>query len=210
MGFIENCAHPVHVRQLSDDEVKALEVGSEVFAPSSDFRSHTGLLERGRIAEQLGNSSKRRVLSVYGTEYSVDTLYVPSEGGEEKWLIKDSGSRVSTSLFFTGLDEEEAIERLRKALREEFGGGVVEVWNTRSAPVRDIRWDVYEIRMDQVPVGPKPQRGKAPTEWREVERRPLARGVRDGHERHFMGKEQMGWRLQIELHNPEITTVDTI
>ncbi|MCP9209623.1 hypothetical protein [Streptomyces cucumeris] len=210
MGFIESCARPVNVRLLSEDETEALTADDEVLVPSSDFQPHTGLLERARIAKERGGRDKVRVLSVYGSEYSVSTVYVPSEGGEEKWLLKDSGTRISTALFIPDLDEPEAIERLRKALRSEFGGGVVEVWNMRSGPVRDVRWDVYEIRHDLVPVGPKPQRGKAQTEWREVERRLIASGVRDGHERYFMGKEQMGWSLCIEMHNPEITRVDTI
>jgi hypothetical protein len=211
VGFIESCAQPVTVRLLSLGEIEALTADDEVFVPSSDFQLQTGLLERARITkQQVNNSAKIRVLTAYGSEYSVSAVYVPSEEGEEKWLLKDAGTRISTALFFTGLDEPEAIERLRKALRDEFGGGVVEVWNMRSGPMRELRWDVYEIRRDLVPVGPKPQRGKAPTEWREVERRLLAHGVRDGHERYFMGKEQMGWQLHIELHNPEITQVDTI
>jgi hypothetical protein len=213
VGFIESCARPVTVRLLSEDEIQALSVDDEVFVPSSDFRPHTNLLERARITasnKQRSEGDKVRVQTAYDVEHSASTLYVPSEDGEEKWLLKDSGTRVSSALFFTGIDEPEAIERLRKALRDEFGSGVVEVWNMRSGPVRDLRWDVYEVRRDLVPVGPKPQRGKAPTEWREVERRLLARGVRDGHERYFMGKEQMGWSLDIKLHNPEITQVDTI
>lgn len=210
MGFIENCARPIRVRQLDKEAIQALTVYDEVLVPSSDFKEHTGLLERARIVRKAEDGGKDRILSAYGSEYSTDSVYVPFADGEEKWLLQDAGSRISASLFFTGLDEAEAVERLRKALRTEFGGGSVEVWNMRSGPVRDLRWDVYEIRTDLVPVGPKPKRGMASTEWREVERRLLARGVRDGHERYFMGKEQMGWRLHIEVHNPEITQVDTI
>lgn len=209
MGFVENCARPVNVRPLSEDEFEALAVGDEVYIPSSDFQRHTGLLERARVVSS-GSGAKLRIRTDYNSEYSAGVVYVPSEDGEEKWLFKDAGTRVSTALFIPGLEEPEAIERLRKALRAEFGGGVVEVWNMRSGPVRDIRWDVYEVRRDLVPVGPKPKRGSAPTEWREVERRLLARGIRDGNERYFMGKEQQGWSLHIELHDPELTTVDTI
>jgi hypothetical protein len=219
VGFVEECSRPVTVRPLSKDEIDALTADDEVLVPSSDFQPHTGLLERAYNVRQPYTTERVRLQTVYGSEFSVDnsTIYVESEDGEEKRLIKDSGTRISPSLFFPGLDETEAIERLRKALRAEFGAGVVEVWNMRSGPARDIRWDVYEVRSELIEVekapyrpGSQPKNGRGRREYVEVERRLLARGVRDGHEHHFMGKEQQGWRLDIQLHNPEITTVDTI
>ncbi|MFI0966985.1 hypothetical protein ACH4S8_37225 [Streptomyces sp. NPDC021080] len=220
MGFVEQCSLPVTVRPLSEDEIEALTPDDEVLVPASDFQAHTGLLERAKVvAGRHGGcgGDKVRILTVYGSEHSVGAVYVPSVVGAEMRLINDSGARVSTTLFIPGLEAPQAVERLRKALRAEFGAGVVEVWNERSGPVRDIRWDVYEVRRDLVEVerapyrvGNEPKRGRGRKEWVEVERRILASGVRDGHQHHYMGKERMGWSLDIKLHNPEISTVDTI
>jgi hypothetical protein len=222
-GYRETCARPVTVRALSREEIEALGADDEVYVPSSDFYSHTGLVERAHLAVDRTRTHSHDkyayVRTIYGHEYSVglDEVYVPVEDGEEKWLMKTAGARVSTSLFFPDMDEGEAIERLYKAIRNEFGAGVVERWNQRSSPVRDVRRDVYEVRRDLVEVerapyrvGSEPKGGRGRKEYVEVERNLLARGVRDGREDYYRGQVREGWSFHAELHNPEVTAADTI
>jgi hypothetical protein len=203
----------IKMRLMEPDEVRNLGPTDLVYVQDFDFRSQ--LLIPAYRAMGDGDHLHRekdpqvKVRSVFGGEFHVKVTEVYEEDplGEEMPVIRSSGSRISSSLFFTGIDPAEAEERLKKALRAEFGPGVVEVWNLRSQSTRDLRWDVYEVRNGWVSEGSgRKSRGSV----KEVERRLLARGVRDGHERHYMGKETPGWQLVVDPHQPDTSNIEVL
>lgn len=205
----------VRVRPITLDEARALGPDDVIYVADSGFTLTVLVpahLRADGVFESEGFSPRVGLRTIYGSEglYALDLVFVADGNGDEALLMATAGTRISSSLFFLGLEEGEAVERLKEVLRKEFGPGVVEVWNLRSTPVRDVLWDVWEVRRELLPAGPKPKKGKAPTAWQEVERRLIARGIRDGHQRYFMGKETPGWSLVIEGHQPEGQTTEIL
>lgn len=204
------------LRLLELEEVRNLGPADRIYVQDFDFRSQL-LVPANRTMDDGDHLDREvnpqvKVRSIFGGEFHVKATKVFEEDplGEEMPVIRSVGSRVSSSLFITGMDPDEAEARLKRALRAEFGPGVVEVWNLRSQPTRDLRWDVYEVRNGWVrKEGSRKGRGQEGS-IREVERRLLARGVRDGHERYFMGKETPGWQLMVEPHQPDTSGTEVL
>lgn len=209
---------PVRVRPLSAPEAPAVAPGDLLYIQDSDF---TGPLLTP-VHRKAGDESFREgkngpELLVHpdfgGGEIWVRTgrVFIPHGEGTEMPVMCSAGTRISSSLFLPGLDGEEAMKRFKKAMRAEFGPGVVEVWNLRSGPVRDLRYDVWEVCTgwvaDEQPAG---RDRKVPGRVRETERRLLARGVRDGHQHHFSDKAAPGWQIVVEPHQPDLGTPETL
>lgn len=157
-----------------------------------------------------GNEYYRRtgsleVRTIYSSQVwqPLGSVYVADDNGEEFPAIRTSGVRVSSTLYFPDMTEDEARERMYKALRAEFGEGVIEVWNIRSSPIRDVTHDVYAVERDLN----RTKTGEVSCV--EKSRRTLARGVRDGHERFFRG-ETPGEIVISEVVPPDLPRANTI
>jgi hypothetical protein len=204
----------VRVCALDLEEVRNLGPNDLIYVQAQDFESRVLVPAYRKMRDKAyldrETSPTVHVRSIFGSEFHTsaeNNVFVADDLGEEMPVIRSAGTRVSSSVFIPGLDPDVAEERVRKALRAEFGPGVVEVWNMRSGPVRDLRWDVYAIRTSWVSA--KGGR-KGDGSFQEVERRLLARNIRDGHERYYMGKEPVGWQLLTEPHQPDTTQTEVL
>jgi hypothetical protein len=203
---------PVRVRVLELEEVRNLGPEELIYVQAQDFKSLVLVPAYRKMRDEAyldrGDNPRVHVRSIFGSEFYASAengVFEADDLGEEMPVIRSAGTRVSSSVFISGLDPDVAEERVRKALRAEFGPGVVEVWNMRSGPVRDLRWDVYAIRTSWVS-----ESRKGEGSFQEVERRVVARNIRDGHERYYMGKEPVGWQLVTEPHQPDTTQTEVL
>ncbi|MGW9067954.1 hypothetical protein ACWGQT_00680 [Streptomyces yangpuensis] len=196
----------ITARALEPDEIRALGSDDEIYVPDSDFSGPILIPARRKLDtdndRRFGpdDSPKAAVRTVYHVETHVPfgQIYVADPNGQKMALMGNSGTRMRMTLFVPGMSDDEAQERFRKAMRAEFGPGVVELWSLHTAPVRAVKWDLYEER----------------TEWRSdgtrnggsfcvVERILLKRGVHDGHQHHFHARQ--GWKIAKELHQVDET-----
>lgn len=207
----------IRVRALELDEIRSLGPDDLIYVQEHGFASRVLVpayrkMNDDAYLDRQANPSVH-VRSIFGSEFYVSAnsdIFEQDDLGEEMPVIRSAGTRITSSLFFTGLEGGEALERLKRALREEFGPGIVEVWNMRSAPVRDLRWDVYATRTAWHPKeGSRKGRGQEGS-YEVVEKKLLARNVRDGHERYFMGKAEPGWSVVIEPHQPDTSQVEVL
>lgn len=190
----------IKVITLSPDEIRALTVDDLIYVRDSSFKDT--VLVPAHILGKRTRESEIEIQDIYGSTrwWSFDdNVYAEHEDGDPLPLMRTAGARLSSALFFPGITAEEAKERLYKAIRAEFGPGVVQAWNMRTGSVRNIRWNVYAVRRDWVAVQPKDKRKKATsTDTVEISRRPLAQGVWDGHDAHFGHLLELGESLHIE------------
>ncbi|MFD7835645.1 hypothetical protein [Streptomyces sp. NPDC059761] len=202
----------ITVRALEPDEIRALSSDDDIYVPDSDFRVPILIAARRKVDTdndlRFGpeDSPKAAVRTIYHMETHVPfgQIYVADPKGQEMAAMGNSGTRMGMTLFIPGMDENETQERFRKAMRAEFGPGVIELWNMRTAPVRAIQWDVYEERTEWRSDGTRNGGG-----WAVAERILLKRGVHDGHQHHFHARQ--GWKIAKELHQPDETlAVDTL
>jgi hypothetical protein len=190
----------IKVITLRPEEIQDLTVDDLIYVRDSDFKDT--VLVRAHILGKRTRDSEVEIKDIYGSTrwWSFDDcVYAEHQDGDELPLMRTAGARLSSTLFFPGMEEEEAQERLYKAIRSEFGAGVVQAWSTRTGPVRNLRWNVYAVKRDWVAVQPKDKRKKATsTTTVETSRRPLAQGVWDGHDNHFGHLLEIGEQLHIE------------
>ncbi|MFC9432727.1 hypothetical protein [Nocardia sp. NPDC057030] len=135
----------VKVRQLNSDELATLTPDDRIYVTEVGL-GDTVLVPANLYPDWPGLGPDRvGVVSIFGSQtvQSADAVYVADDTGTELPLLRTAGSNLSLSLFFAGMDAEEAQARLYTALRAEFGQGFIEVWNIKSKPVKDTRWDVY-------------------------------------------------------------------
>lgn len=207
----------VRVRALELDEIRSLGPDDLIYVQDPGFTSRVLVPARRKMDDEAyldrQSNPSVHVRSVFGREFYVSAnndVFEQDDLGEEMPVIRSAGTRITSSLFFTGLKEDEALDRLKRALRDEFGPGIVEVWNMRSTPVRDLRWDVYAVRTAWRPKeGSRKGRGQEGS-YEVAEKKLLARNVRDGHEQHFMGKAEPGWNVVTEPHQPDTSQVEVL
>lgn len=199
----------IKMKALDPEEVRSLGPNDLIYVQDHGFASRILVPAYRKMddAAYLDREDKPRVhvRSIYGSEFHVcaeTEVFEEDALGEEVSVIRSAGTRVSSSVFLPGVEPEEAEARLKKALREEFGPGVVELWNLRSQPTRDLRWDVYQVQTGWVPREGSRKGRNQEGSFQETGRKLLARGVRDGHERYFMGKAEPGWQIVIYPHQP--------
>lgn len=208
----------IRVRSLTGEGIASLGEGDEVFVDTREFNQT--VLVPGRCTGAPGFKAVG-VKTMYGSRGVHEKVYVAdADGDEELPLIRTAGHRATATVFVPDMGEAELQERVKQALRNEFGAGVVELWNLRTSPTRDLRWDVYFERKDLVSAGAPVEDRSADREigvpdarqlyWRVVERDCQARGVRDGHHRLFMGKEPKGWSISFELHQPDVSGAEIL
>lgn len=207
----------IKVRALDPDEVRSLGPNDLIYVSDSDFTGKVLVPAYRKMKDDsfLNRDEKPsvHVRCIYGSEFYVSAetgVYVRDDLGEAAPVIRSAGARVSSSIFIPGVEPEEAEARLKKALRSEFGPGVVELWNLRSQPTRDLRWDVYQVKTGWVPKEGSRKGRKQEGSFQEIQRKLLARGVRDGHEKYFMGKAEAGWQMQVEPHQPQTTETEVL
>lgn len=196
-------AEMIRVRPLGPDAIRALSTSQLIYVV--DERFSPAVLVPAFLrpdGEYYLNNRKPSapVRPVYGPEVFADfnSIYIADDDGEEMPVARQAGSRLSSTCFFTGMmDEAELEERFKRALSNEFGPRTVELWNLRSGPVRELYWDVWEVRTGWT------QGSGGSGEYREVERRLIQRKVRDGHHLLFQGKASPGWTIATELHQPD-------
>ncbi|MFE2934831.1 hypothetical protein [Streptomyces sp. NPDC059278] len=193
-------------RALTEEERAFLAKDDEVFVDTGEFNQTVLAPGWCDAAPRTGATA---VKTIYGARGLYEKVYVPDENGEELPLIRTAGHRATATVFVPDMEEGELQERVKRALRNEFGAGLVELWNLRTSPTRDLRWDVYFERKELVSVG-GPVDGRGQLHWRVVERDCQARGVRDGHHRLFMGKEPKGWSISFELHHPDVSGAEIL
>lgn len=207
----------IKMKALDPDEVRSLGPSDLIYVQDHGFTSRVLVPAYRKMDDTayLDREDKPRVhvRSVYGSEFYVSAetdVFEEDALGEEMPVIRSVGTRVSSSVFIPGVEPEEAEARLKKALREEFGPGVVELWNLRSQPTKDLRWDVYQVKTVWVPKEGSRKGRKQEGSFQEIQRKLLARGVRDGHERYFMGKADPGWQVMSEPHQPHMTETEVL
>lgn len=207
----------IKMKALDLEEVRSLGPDDLIYVQDSDFTSPLLVPAYRKMRDDAYLDRKDKptvhVRCIYGSEFYVSAeteVYQEDDLGEEMPVIRSVGTRVSSSIFIPGVEPEEAEARLKKALREEFGPGVVELWNLRSQPTKDLRWDVYQVKTGWVPkAGSRKGRGQEGS-FQEVQRKLLARGVRDGHERYFMGKAEPGWQVMVDPHQPHTAETEVL
>lgn len=195
----------IKVITLRPEEIQDLTVDDLIYVRDSSFKGI--VLVKAHILGQRTRESEVEIRNIYGSTrwWSFDdNVYVEHEDGDPLPLMRTAGARLSSTLFFPGMEEEEVQERLYQAIRNEFGPGVVQAWSTRTGPVRNVRWNVYAVQRDWIAVQPKDKRKKATsTTTVEISRRMLAQGVWDGHENHFGHLLEVGEQLHLEPYTEQ-------
>lgn len=208
----------IKMRALDLEEVRHLGPKNLIYVQDTGFTSQVLVPAHRKMKDDayLGREVKPtvHVRSIFGSDFYVSAetgVFEQDDLGEEMPVIRSVGARVSSSIFILGVDPEEAEERLKNALRAEFGAGVVELWNMRSGPTKDLRWDVYQVKTGWVQKegGRKKGRGQEGS-FQVIARQLLRRGVRDGHERYFMGKAEAGWQIVADPHDPDISETEVL
>jgi hypothetical protein len=190
----------VKARVLTGEEIVGLTPEDDILV--ADFGWTVDVLVPAKInhkGEYYLKQNTLEVTSIYGSTFWVKfgKVFVSDEGGAEYPLIRSAGSRLTASLFFPGLGEDEVRERFSRALVEEFGSGFVERWNMRSGPVKDVLMDVWEVRREWVPSPGKRKGGKGQAgEFKVVERELLRRKILEAHTPHFMNAARPGWEIE--------------
>ena len=198
----------IKVRPMAADEIRSLTEEDTVYVGDSDF-TKTVLVPGKITGEGTRHISENSVeiLTRYGSSswYAFGRVYTHDPEGEDMYLMRTAGVRMSSTLFFPGLSGEEAKERLYKAIRDEFGSGFVEEWRMRTGPVRALRWNVYAVRRERITVEQKDRRKKSTqTKVVETSRRLLVQGAWDGHDNHLRDQLELGEELHMELYlDPE-------
>lgn len=195
----------VRVRLLDDSDVRVLQAADPIYVVSRVPVAHMvgePLLEPAsvRAHDHYAGDGGAFVRTPFGSEFLAREIFVAAgedENSEDMAVVGISGTRMKLSLHVAGMDGTEAEARLRKAIRAEFGPGVVEVWKIQGRPNRDLRHDVYYVRRHGV--------GNRVS----VERELILRGVRDGHEQVLMSSTRPGWQVEAEPHT-DIPGVDII
>lgn len=184
----------IKVRRITPREFEALTPDIPVYVQDTTFQER--VLVEAHIADRLTPfyNDTAEIQTVYGVSahYSARDVFLPDEHGEPQPLMRTAGRKATVTLFLPGMGEDEINARVRKALRDEFGPGSVELWKLRTQPTRDVRWDVYFERRELGGDGT----------WHAAETRLEASGVRDGHQNLFMGKEPLGWKIRFAVHTP--------
>ena len=207
----------IKMRALDLEEVRNLGPNDPIYVQGTGFSSRALVPAHRKMQDEAyldrENKPTVHVHCIFGSDFYVSAeteVFEEDPLGEEMPVVRSAGARVSSSVFIPGLEPEEAEARLKNALRDEFGSGVVELWNLRSQPTKDLRWDVYEVRIGWVPKeGSRKGRGQEGS-FKEVQRKLLARGVRDGHERYFMSKARPGWQVMIDPHQPQASETEVL
>ena len=137
------------VRNLTLDELGELKVSedSTFLVPDSNYWKESGVLVAARLkvplraeeiekmrdrAESLTALPSAYIRTEYGIEYSVrlDQLYTEKDAGPigtDVSIVETVGSQVSMTLYAPGMKGPEVLARMRKALQEEFGTGVLQL-----------------------------------------------------------------------------------
>lgn len=207
----------IKMRALDAGEVRNLGPDDLIYVQDSGFRSRVLVPAYRKMDDSayLDREDKPNVhvRCIYGNEFYVSAeteVFQEDPLGEEMKVIRSVGSRVSSSIFIPGVDQEEAEARLKKALREEFGPGVVELWNLRSQPTKDLRWDIYAVRTGWVPKEGSRKGRNQEGSFQEVQRKLIARGVRDGHQPYFLGRAEPGWQIMADPHQPHTAETEVL
>lgn len=197
----------IKVRALTNEEIVALAPEDEILVADSGWT--VTVLVPAKVNPKGGYYLRQETLevtSIYGSTFWVKfgKVFVADDSGIEMPLVRTAGTRLSSTLFFPGLTEEEAKERLARALTSEFGKGIVQVWNLRSGPVKDVLMDVWEVRNDWVP-DPAPtgrRKNASRGQVKPVERRLVHSGILEAHTQHFVGTARPGWQIEFQPHDP--------
>ncbi|GAA1979210.1 hypothetical protein [Kitasatospora viridis] len=211
----------ITVRALTDDEIKALTPEDVIYVPDPDFKhdpfKHDSdpnplilILVEARRAERGEYYLKQgslQVQNIYGVEYWVPAtqVFTADPDGQAMPKFSTAGTNLSLALYIPGMSEEEAKTAVFDALRAKFGAGVVQVWNARTRPVKDLRYDVYEEKMVYQP-GPSK---KDPGTYVATRVRTVANGVLGGQVQYLRG-QNAGTRLVTEIHIPAESVTETI
>lgn len=207
----------IKMRALDAEAVRNLGPDDLIYVQDSGFRSRVLVPAYRKMDDSayLDREDKPsvHVRCIYGNEFYVSAeteVFQEDPLGEEMKVIRSVGSRVSSSIFIPGVTPEEAEARLKKALREEFGPGVVELWNLRSQPTKDLRWDIYAVKTGWVPKKGSRKGRNQEGSFQEVQRKLIARGVRDGHQPYFLGRAEPGWQIMADPHQPHTTETEVL
>lgn len=207
----------IKMKALGLEEVRSLGPDDLIYVPDPDFVRSILVPAYRKMKDDAYLDREEKpsvhVRCIYGSEFYVSAeteVFEEDPLGEEMSVVRSVGARVSSSIFIPGVEPVEAEARLKKALRNEFGPGVVELWNLRSQPTRDLRWDVYAVRTGWVPKkGSRKGQGQEGS-FQEVQRKLIARGVRDGHQRYFMDKAEPGWQILVDPHQPHTAETEVL
>lgn len=142
----------IHARRMTFEEVSTLEKGSRFLVPTHDRQS--GVLVPARLDTQLYTKERETleagvpsghsvpslsVQSDYGSLYHVaaNQIWAADSDGEAMYEIETVGTQVSLVLYAPGMEGPDVLERARKALRAEFGAGILQLRQETHRPVSE-------------------------------------------------------------------------
>lgn len=141
------------LRNLTFEEAATLDAEDEFFVPArgtttsacvSARLDHGGLGQSAREILESGVPSGQSVPTVnvstrYGTVYAVSAgdIYTADPDGTDHKVLDDVGTQVSLTLFAPGMEGPDVLERARKALRAEFGPGILQLRQETHRPVAE-------------------------------------------------------------------------
>lgn len=143
----------IKVNKLNYGEVADLTMGSEFLVHAPGYRPGEGPLTPARLETPL-RPDEQEILSAgvpegksiplvtvktkYGVMYPVPSsrIYIEDENGTENAAVVETvGSQANITFYAPGMAESEVLERLHKALRAEFGTGVLQLRQESVRPV---------------------------------------------------------------------------
>lgn len=142
----------IHARRMTFEEVSTLEKNSRFLVPSHDRQP--GVLVAARLDTQL-HTKDREILEAgvpngqsipslliqtdYGSMYAVgaNQTWAADSDGEAMYQIETVGTQVSLVLYAPGMEGPDVLERARKALRNEFRAGILQLRQETHRPVSE-------------------------------------------------------------------------
>lgn len=200
----------VKVRKLTEEEVRERDAGTVVYIESDDFEpdseenEHGLVLVEARITDPAAEGGYWPVRDIFGKsgQRSVkhSGIYVGDEKGEVANLVRQAGAHLDLSLIFPNIGEEEVRNRVFKALREEFGAGLIWIIREAVTPVSAVKYDVLEKVTVSTGRGKSRETNVVINQLAEDVYRPQAEQV----------KPQSGGRIDIVVHRPKRPQMRTI
>jgi hypothetical protein len=142
----------IHARRMTFEEVATLEKGGLFLVPLHDRRPgvlvpasldrDTHIKEREILEAGVPSGQSvptMMVTSVYGSMYGVpaNQIWAADADGEAMHLVEEVGTQVSLVLYAPGMEGPDVLERARKALRNEFGAGILQLRQETHRPVSE-------------------------------------------------------------------------
>lgn len=142
----------IKARPMAFQEVAQLNPDSEFFVPTHQDRN---ILVTAKLNAAITESDRQTlhegvpegwsvppllIQSFYGVNYGIlaSEVYAADSKGRDMSVVETVGTQVGFTLYAPGLEGDAVLDRVRKALRKEFGPGALQLRQQHHQPVSEM------------------------------------------------------------------------